>query len=468
MAGLGVGFLIGYSLSAAGMVFRSTRAGEMEPKPLGYFIAGTSIWIAYALYRYSQGLKPTEFAAPAYLPYEEEDPDPDMATPILDKVMDIEMMMARAQMDSIKEQIRMEMLLKYMEEHGPIVNQSKKKKKPKKPLKGFEASQGFPYQPGLKTGMQPAKNEWYSVVGYTGTSYANEQVLEDHVALMTALSTFKAACDSRQFFTVEMYRHRTFRAPGHHELHFKMPKEQKTLVLKCKYDYITGNDTDFLKFVKGSFDPKWKFQAEGGTATQCQGTTKAGNPCRAPAEYVWPNGFCQHHGPNANVPSAPLMVQQPDSSKPTVVLENRDMFYEELSNAGGRQRDRLMEQPEYDDDDSAYDEWAKENVAPQIDSPENVPPWANAAYESLYGTKWWDIGWVRDGEHPVEDGPEVYEDSWRDDLPWYWGEMTEEEAKFIEKNPILDATKPRTPKKLTIASKELIESLGDIGTDDVE
>ena len=59
------------------------------------------------------------------------------------------------------------------------------------------------------------------------------------------------------------------------------------------------------------------------------------------------------------------MVQQPDSSKPTVVLENRDMFYEELSNAGGRQRDRLMEQPEYDDDDSAYDEWAKENVPPQ-------------------------------------------------------------------------------------------------------
>ena len=104
----------------------------------------------------------------------------------------------------------------------------------------------------------------------------------------------------------------------------------------------------------------------------------------------------------------------------------------------------------------------------KIDSPENVPPWANAAYESLYGTKWWDIGWVRDGEHPVEDGPEVYEDSWRDDLPWYWGEMTEEEAKFIEKNPILDATKPRTPKKLTTASKDLIESLGDIGTDDVE
>ena len=82
MAGIGVGFLIGYSLSAAVMVFRSTRAGEMDPKPLGYFIAGTSIWIAYALYRYSQGLKPTEFAAPVYFPHEDpEDEDPD-ANPI--------------------------------------------------------------------------------------------------------------------------------------------------------------------------------------------------------------------------------------------------------------------------------------------------------------------------------------------------------------------------------------------------
>ncbi len=471
MAGIGVGFLIGYSLSAAVMVFRSTRAGEMDPKPLGYFIAGTSIWIAYALYRYSQGLKPTEFAAPVYFPHEDpEDEDPDMATPIVDKVMDIQMMLDAAAVDTAMEEMRQELLLRYLQEYGPIVRKSKKKDVRKR-LKGFEANYGihgpsgnFPYDPMKKSKHIAAKNEWYTVIAYQTPMYDGKVVLADRVPVMEAISIFKAACDDPKYFTAEVYRNR--RPPTHME-HFIKP--QMELVLKCKYDYITGNDRKFLGFVKGSFDPKWRFQAED-NGRRCLGFNKQGNPCRAPSEYVWPNGYCQHHGPNATKTTAPLVVTQPDPELPTVVLENRDMLYEPVATAGGRQRDRLMEQPEFDDDDSAYDEWAKENVPPRVDSPGTIPPWAESAYESLYGTKWWDIGWVRDGETPVEDGPENVEDNWRDELPWYWGEMSPEEADFVMKNPILDATKPRPPrtKKLTPESRKLIERLSDLGIEDAE
>jgi len=207
-------------------------------------------------------------------------------------------------------------------------------------------------------------------------------------------------------------------------------RHQKTLVLKCKYDYITGNDQQFLGFVKSGFDKKWQFQAE--EERTCKGTNKQGNPCRAPSKYVWDNGYCQHHGPNATQTTAPLIVSQPDSAIPTEVLENRDMLFEDpvprLATAGGRQRDRLMEQPEVYDDDSAYDEWHEEN---RIEFPAAPPAWVNVAGEVLYRTKWWDINWMRDGDHQVEDGPEQYEDIWEKDLPWYWGRFSQKRQAIL-------------------------------------
>jgi len=48
--------------------------------------------------------------------------------------------------------------------------------------------------------------------------------------------------------------------------------------------------------------------------------------------------------------------------------------------------------------------------------------------------------------------------------------MSPEEADFVMKNPILDATKPRPPrtKKLTPESRKLIDRLSDLGIEDVE
>ena len=105
---------------------------------------------------------------------------------------------------------------------------------------------------------RPAQREWYSVVAYPNST--NSAIIVDlinYVDLMSALTTFKEACE-KNYYTVEMYRHRSVPMVGLP----MMDKEQKTLVLKCKYDYITGNDRDFLKFVSGSFDKKWRFQAE--------------------------------------------------------------------------------------------------------------------------------------------------------------------------------------------------------------
>ena len=105
---------------------------------------------------------------------------------------------------------------------------------------------------------RPAQREWYSVVAYpTSINSATIVELTNNMDLMTALPIFKEACE-KNYYTVEMYRHRSVPMVG-------LPmidKEQKTLVLKCKYDYITGNDRDFLKFVSGYFDKKWRFQAE--------------------------------------------------------------------------------------------------------------------------------------------------------------------------------------------------------------
>ena len=124
-----------------------------------------------------------------------------------------------------------------------------------------------------------------------------------------------------------------------------------------------------------------------------------------------------------------------------------------------------------DDDDSAYDEWREENV---IEFPAPPPAWADAAGKVLYGTKWWDVNWMKDDAHQVVDGPEQYEDIWEKDLPWYWGRFSPEEASHIAKYPILDATQdvvpPISPKKLTESSKDLIIRLKESGmeVDDLE
>ena len=101
---------------------------------------------------------------------------------------------------------------------------------------------------------RPAQREWYNVVAYpTSTDSSHTVDLADHMDVMSALAIFKGACE-KNYYTVEMYRNRS--------IPVDYVRDQKTLVLKCKYNYITGNDRQFLKFVESYFDKKWRFQAE--------------------------------------------------------------------------------------------------------------------------------------------------------------------------------------------------------------
>jgi hypothetical protein len=381
-------------------------------------------------------------------------------TPILDKVINIEIGYMIAYEEHMRAMRRQELLEDYLEEYGHII--SKQSRKSPKLRKEAQTIGEFPYRNpfGKGGGMRPAANEYYSVEAYLTSSYSNPRILVDGGSVQEALSAFKAACDSGNYFTVEMYRHRQSSAMRGHPAWESRPakRHQKTLVLKCKYDYITSNDQQFLGFVKSDFDEKWRFQAE--EERICKGTTKKGNPCRVPSKYVLENGYCMHHGPNTSTPrTIDKSPKPPSSSRIGAVFGQTEGLTPEALDL------RVIA------DDKEYDEWRKENV---FDLPATTPAWANVAGEILYGTKWWDVNWMRDGEHPVVDGPEQYEDIWEKDLPWYWGRLSPEEATHFAKYPILDATQdvvpPLSPKKLTKSSKKLILRLKESGMeiDDLE
>ena len=255
-----------------------------------------------------------------------EDEDEEKSdTPILDKVINIEIGYMIAYEEHMRAMRRQELLEAYLEEYGHIISKPSRKS-PKLLKEAQTADGGFPYKHPLTPDkwLSPATNENYSVEAYQTPSYSNPIILVDGGSVQEALSAFKAACDSGNYFTVEMYRHRQVAALiGHpaREIEKEMAqRHQKTLVLKCKYDYITSNDQQFLGFVKGTFDKKWRFQAE--EERTCKGTNKQGNPCRAPSKYVWDNGYCQHHGPNAKLPKVKPPTIPPRPQAPLMDIED--------------------------------------------------------------------------------------------------------------------------------------------------